>query len=74
MIIQRRSQLTGVVRIVDLDITEAQLEDYYHKGMLLQDAFPHLDADDREFIKSGITPAEWQMMFMGAEEEEQGEE
>jgi len=25
----------------------------------IQMAMPHLDADDREFIKTGITPEEW---------------
>ena len=29
------------------------------RGMSIQDAFPMLDADQREFIKTGITAAEW---------------
>jgi hypothetical protein len=31
----------------------------YENGALIQVAFPHLDADQREFLKSGITPQEW---------------
>jgi hypothetical protein len=40
----------------------------YANGALLQDAFPHLSADDREFIKSGITKEEWDELFMIEEE------
>lgn len=33
------------------------------KGALIQDAFPMLSADDREFLLSGITPEEWNETF-----------
>jgi hypothetical protein len=29
----------------------------------IQDAFPFLNADEREFIQSGTTPEEWDAMF-----------
>jgi hypothetical protein len=29
----------------------------------VQDAFPQLDADQREFLISGITPEEWDATF-----------
>lgn len=32
-------------------------------GELLQNAYPFLNADEREFIKTGITPAEWDATF-----------
>jgi hypothetical protein len=32
-------------------------------GALAQDAFPQLDADGREFLMTGITPAEWNEAF-----------
>ena len=38
------------------------LEKYYH-GTLIQDAFPHLSKDDREFLQSGFTKEGWDMMF-----------
>ena len=66
MQITRTSSLSGTTRTRDLDITEGQLSAYYEKGLLLQDAFPHLNADDREFIKTGITGEEWDQMFGGA--------
>jgi hypothetical protein len=31
----------------------------YENGALLQDAFPFMSPDDREFIKTGISPAGW---------------
>ena len=36
----------------------------YHKGGLtVQDAFPFLTADQREFLMSGLTPQEWTALF-----------
>jgi hypothetical protein len=63
MIIYRISDLTGEVHCMDLDVTDAQLELYDEFGVLLQDAFPNLTADEREFIKTGITPEEWDEYF-----------
>jgi hypothetical protein len=34
---------------------------YYEEGVLLQNAFPNLSADDREFIKTGID--NWDEVF-----------
>jgi hypothetical protein len=48
---------------MDLDVTYAQLELYYEFGVLLQDAFPNLTTEEREFIKTGITPEEWDEYF-----------
>jgi hypothetical protein len=58
--------LTGDVHEMDLDITPAQLSLYDEFGVLLQDAFPNLTAEEREFIKSGITPEEWDK-YLGVE-------
>lgn len=35
----------------------------YQNGMLMQDAFHFLNADEREFLISGTTPEEWKAMF-----------
>jgi len=67
MIIMRISMLSGEVNEMDLDITPAQLESYELFGVLLQDAFPNLSPAEREFIKTGITPEEWDDAF-GEEE------
>lgn len=35
----------------------------YAQGALIQDAFAMLSPEDREFIKTGITPEEWEALF-----------
>jgi len=62
MLVTRRSTLSGIERTRDLDITQEQAE-AYSNGAKIQDAFPHLSADDREFIMTGITADEWDATF-----------
>jgi hypothetical protein len=62
MIINMVSDLTGNVGSMDINVTQAQLSDWYD-GVLIQDAMPHLTPEEREFIKTGITPKEWDEMF-----------
>ena len=35
----------------------------YRDGAMMQDAFPFLGADEREFLISGTTPEEWVQLF-----------
>lgn len=58
MKITRKSRLSGIVRTMDLDITQEQLLDY-EKGMSIQSAFSNLTPDEREFFMTGITADEW---------------
>jgi hypothetical protein len=67
MLVVRTSMVSGKVREKDLDITEEQIL-AYNNGALVQDAFPNLNADDREFLMTGITPDEWDSLW-GSEEE-----
>ena len=62
MKITRTSILTGITRTIDLPITQEQL-DAWENGMLVQNAFPHLTPDQREFIMTGITADEWDFAF-----------
>ena len=64
MQITRTNPFTGESNTRDLDVTYDQITAYYNEGLLLQDAFPDLSADDREFIKTGIT--NWDEMFSDA--------
>lgn len=59
MQITMESMLTGNVSTMDIDVTLEQLE-AWHNGMLIQEAMPHLTANEREFIKTGITQEEWE--------------
>ena len=67
MLVTRQSIFTGIERTVDLPITEDQYERWCN-GELVQNAFPQLNADEREFLMTGCTPEEWDEMF-GEEEE-----
>ena len=62
MLITRRSPLSGKVNTQDIPVTETQLADW-RAGVLIQDAMPNIAADDREFIKTGITAEEWNAVF-----------
>lgn len=62
MIITRKDPFTGKTNTMDLDITEDQIE-AWHAGQLIQNAFPKLDADQREFLMTGIMPDSWDEKF-----------
>lgn len=62
MLIERRSPFTGKVHQREIDVTPQQLA-LWIEGYPIQRAMPHLSADDREFIKTGITPEEWAETF-----------
>lgn len=62
MLIERCSPFSGKTRTKNIDVTQEQL-DAWRSGALIQDAFPHLSADDREFILTGITAEEWDEAF-----------
>ena len=62
MIVQRRSIISGQVNTMNIDCTEEQLN--RHKmGELVQDVFPNLSVEEREFLISGVTPEEWDNTF-----------
>lgn len=65
--VTRTSRLTGIERSRSLPITEAQLAQWQGGG-LIQNVFPDLSADDREFIMTGVTADEWDT-FMGDNDE-----
>jgi len=68
MLITRKSLVSGITNSKELNITEEQLANY-NNGMHIQNAFPHLSADDREFILTGITGEEWNELFPEEENE-----
>ena len=71
-IITRRSPFTGRIHQMEIPISPqefAKREILWQTGELIQNAFPMLDAGQREFIKTGITPQEWDAMFGGDDEE-----
>ena len=69
MIVSRVSPFSGTLNRMELPITVEQYNEWLN-GVPVQDAFPHLNADDREFILTGILPNEWDEMFPSEESRE----
>jgi len=66
--VTRQSVITKKINTMELPITQENLDTYETVGdILIQDAFPNLSVEQREFILSGITPQEWNDTF-GEEE------
>lgn len=58
--VTRQSVLTKQMNTMELPIPQEHLDIYDTVGdILVQDAFPNLNAEQREFLISGITPQEW---------------
>jgi hypothetical protein len=69
MKITRTSQITGIERTLDLDITEEQYQ-RWESGELIQKVMPNLTEDEREFIITGISKEEWDEIFSDQLEED----
>ena len=67
MRIIRRSLVSGETNVMDLPVTQMQLQEWKNGG-LIQNVFPDLTPDEREFIQTGITPNEWQQVEQDLEE------
>lgn len=63
MIITRQSQYSGKTNTMDLNITASQWAQYCAGVGCIQDIFPQLTPDQREFIKTGIMAEEWEELF-----------
>lgn len=62
MLIRRKSPRTGKVTTKEINVTQEQL-DAWQAGETIQTAMPQVNADDREFIISGLTLEDWAEMF-----------
>jgi len=59
---RKTSVLTGRWNEMPFDMDKQEFEDKlyeWHNGELIQNVFPMLTPDEREFIMTGITPEEW---------------
>lgn len=65
MNITKRSRLTNMLNTRDIDVTFEELDEWDASGAHIQDRFPYLSNDDREFLISGFTPDDWKCMFGG---------
>ena len=58
MKVTKKSMFTGKVREIDLPCTPEQFE-ILQNGTPIQDAFPDLSVDQREFLLTGAWEDEW---------------
>jgi hypothetical protein len=65
MQITKRSVFSGEMHTMNLNITAEQLAEYNSSQgrRLIQDIFPYLTDDEREFLMTGATKEEWDAMF-----------
>ena len=64
--VTRISPLTGNVNKMYLDVSQEQVEEWNKPGKerrLIQDIFPNLNEDERDFIMTGYTPADWRNLY-----------
>ena len=69
--VARISFVSGRENIMTLNMSSDEFEirlARWNNGEFIQDAFNNLNNDEREFVKSGITPDEWDYLFGGEEE------
>ena len=62
MLVTKRSSLSGNTNSREINVTQAQLDDWA-SGTFIQVAMSNLSPDDREFLMTGITPEEWDKHF-----------
>ena len=65
MLVTRLSPFPHKENTMELDVTPEQLARYEQGNELIQNVFPNLSAEHREFIMTGITPKEWNATFNG---------
>ena len=63
MKIERKSILSGEIGTMELDVTVEQMDRFYSGNELVQNIFPNLSGEEREFLISGMLPIEWNTTF-----------
>jgi hypothetical protein len=62
MQVTQTSLLTGKKRTREIPVSILQMQQWMN-GALIQTVMPDLTPDQREFIKTGITPEEWDTLL-----------
>jgi len=62
--VERISPLTGKTTAMVLDINQEQVDEWNNpnRTKLIQDIFPNLTDDEREFVMTGYTPEDWEKL------------
>ena len=64
--IGKQSPLSGDINYIEVDMSFLEFHSAHYewqRGKLIQEAFPNLDADQREFLLTGYTQEEWDEIF-----------
>jgi hypothetical protein len=63
MKVSRRSPISGKIHVLEIPVEEGLLGEFLDGAIdkPIQDIFPNLAAEEREFILTGITPEEWEL-------------
>jgi hypothetical protein len=69
MKITRTNPITGEENTLDIPVTEEQLR-AWNNGGLIQNVMPNLNADQREFLISGMTPGQFEELFPEDDEDD----
>lgn len=61
MLVTRRSLMTNKIHTLEVSVTQEQMDEFMNpdRTRLVQDIFPDLSPELRDFIKLGIHPDEW---------------
>lgn len=79
--VTRKSQFSGKEATMELPLTQEELDAGLARSWSanpgvgtehMQNIFPQLNADQREFLMTGCTPEEWNEMFPADDEDEDG--
>ena len=62
MLVGRKSMFTGVKSEMEIDVSEKQIT-LWMEGELIQNVMPNLTQTEREFLISGMSIAEQEVMF-----------
>ena len=62
MLVSKEHMVTGKINTLDLDVTHDQLI-RWRSGEHIQKVMPHLSAEEREFLISGLLPGEYDKLF-----------
>ena len=66
--------LTGLIHTMDLDVTQEQMDIWHSPNPpLIQNLFPNLTSEEREFLLTGSTQEEWDAAFPEEDEDPQDE-
>ena len=63
MLITKTSKCSGKIHTMDIPITPEQYSSFQSNNRVIQQIFPTLSANEREFLLTGSTQEEWDEMF-----------